>query len=127
MPNPFAGGNPFGTNPMMNPFAMGFPGGYDGMPMPVPSDYGEEVEEQLQEEKVVHHKIEEEQHNLVEQILDEAQIMVLKEIYGVQLKAIEEMGYLELMDESKILQILRHTNGNVENAVEYILDPFGSN
>jgi hypothetical protein len=38
MPNPFAGGNPFGMNPMMNPFAMGF-----DMPMPVPSDYGEEV------------------------------------------------------------------------------------
>ncbi len=62
MPNPFAGGNPFG----MNPFAMGFPGGYDGMPMPVPSDYGEEVEEQLQEEKEVHQKLEEQQHNFVE-------------------------------------------------------------
>ena len=45
MPNPFgAGGNPFGMGGM-NPFAMGFPSGYDGMPMPVPSDYGEEVEE----------------------------------------------------------------------------------
>ena len=50
----------------------------------------------------------------------------MKEEYGEQLKAIEEMGYLELMNESKILQILRLKNGNVEDSVEYILDPSGS-
>ena len=76
---------------------------------------------------MVHHKVEEEQHKLVEKKLEEAEIKVLKEIYGEQLKAIEEMGYLELMSESNILQILRQTNGNVEDAVEYILDPSGSN
>ena len=50
----------------------------------------------------------------------------MKEVYGEQLKALEEMGYSELMNESKILQILRLMNGNVENAVEYILNPSGS-